>query len=103
MQSSKKRIATGLKMLADLLTSRFDIPIHVNDQPEAWQFLVCRGDKGTELDSLAQPAAWFLSGMLQEYLLWAGGGKIYPIAHPAPFLAGRTGCIDLSISKKPLS
>jgi hypothetical protein len=99
MLSTKKRINAGLNILAEALSKHFNIPFSVTDDCDKWSFRIEHAPAKKGWSDLANPALYFLVGVLQEYLLWAGGGKVYPVTR------SEEGCkpLEISISKKALS
>ena len=99
MLPTKKRITTGLNILAETLSKHFNVPFSVTDDCEKWNFGIERTPAEKMGGDLLDPAQYFLIGLLQEYLLWAAGGKVYPL-----FNSSAEGIpLEISISKKSLS
>jgi hypothetical protein len=99
MLSNKKRIIAGLNILAGWLSQHFNVPFCVADDGVNWNFKVEQISAKKAWGDQVDPAMYFLIGILQEYLLWAGGGKVYPV-----YRSGKgEQVLEILISKKTLS
>jgi hypothetical protein len=99
MLPTKKRIAAGLNILAEAMSERLNVPFRLVEDVECWKFEVCYSKNKPGCEDLVDPSLYFLVGLIQEYLAWASGGKIYPVqknGNTSPPLV-------ISIMKKPLS
>ncbi|MCE1254083.1 MAG: hypothetical protein LWX83_11110 [Anaerolineae bacterium] len=79
MMPVKCRIKTGLEKLSAQFSAFSNAVIKISDDDEKWYWVnetipdcFCESDSGTLIND-------FSVGMLQAYLLWASGGKNYPV------------------------
>ncbi|MDX9863361.1 MAG: hypothetical protein RBT34_01005 [Anaerolineaceae bacterium] len=78
MLPSQARIFVGLQLLAQKLSAMIARPVEVEEQAACWLWRmeneVQQGSEG-----LAQNRCFFIIGFLQEYLMWASGGKYHNV------------------------
>ena len=95
-----RRLETGLNVLARLLHEAFGDRIAVTDDGSHWLWhaeggVLCRGD------SAGPNSCYLMTGILQEFMTWAGGGRVYRVVEAECRASGSRACI-FRIEKKPL-
>jgi hypothetical protein len=76
MMPLKKRIKSGLETLS---TQFADFGIKVSDDENKWYWIYEELPTCFDLNEEYAPIGDFSVGLLQAYLSWASGGKIYPV------------------------
>jgi len=94
-----RRIKEGLEYLALLYSGWMNIQIMVSENGFMWVWSFQPG--GTAADNECQPVIYYLLGLVQEFIYWAGGGRIYPITFREDPGQGLAGTL-FEICKKPL-
>ncbi len=96
----RRRIQTGLERLAQVLSGEGAGTILVQDAGSEWQVQIenCPECWGWKNES---PLCYFSIGLLQEFLTWMSGGKIYLVEETACRVKGDQVC-TIRIEKKPL-
>ena len=94
------RLKTGLAAMASLLSESGWQKITFSEDGGAWFWRVegcvlCRGRKAGE------PLCAFLIGLLQEFLSWASGGKVYGVTEVECCATGGKACL-FRVDQKPL-
>jgi predicted hydrocarbon binding protein len=94
------RVKTGLQSMAETLSDLCSLQILVKEDSQAWYW-----------QSDHCPWCWqrhmeecmchFNVGMLQEYVSWAGGGKVYHVTETECIAKGGSAC-TIRIDKKPI-
>lgn len=94
------RVKSGLLSMADTLTDLCSMQILVWEDPETWYWQSdhCPWCWERKMDECM---CHFNVGMLQEYLTWSGGGKIYHVLETECIAAGSQAC-TIRIEKKPI-
>jgi predicted hydrocarbon binding protein len=96
----RRRMQAGLERLAQTLGSEAGGTIQVQDQEKAW--LVRIEDCPECRDRQSETAMCFFSvGLLQEFLTWLSGGKVYLVEEITCRGRGDAAC-TFRIDKKPL-
>jgi len=91
-----RRIDTGLRVLADVLSGTFGDQVALSDEGPYWQWRILNGCNADKV------ASCFLKiGLLQEFTSWAGGGHVYPVKMTECCAYGDSACI-YRVDKKPL-
>jgi hypothetical protein len=78
MLPSQARIFMGLQLLADKISSMMANAITVEDGTDAWQWRMT-ADVQLGQERGMRSSCHFLVGFLQEYLMWASGGKYHHV------------------------
>jgi len=94
MMPLKKRIKSGLETLSALFS---DFGIKVSDDENKWYWTYEKLPTCFKINGEDTPIGDFSVGLLQAYLSWASGGKIYPVQQ----MPDRDHCI-IEIGKKAL-
>jgi predicted hydrocarbon binding protein len=86
------RLKTGLTALAGLLSESGQQKIVFSEEDGAWTWRVedcvlCQGRKTSE------PACAFHVGLLQEFLTWASGGKVFAVRETECRAMGKPECV----------
>lgn len=99
LQPTHARITQGLVTLAAFFGEDGSPPA-INEQESTWswgisgcEFCIGREDPGVICS--------FLTGMMQEFMTWAGGGKVYLIKEIECQAQGKQRCL-FRIDKKPI-
>jgi len=94
------RVKTGMQSMADTLSDLCSVKITVWDDPEAWYWQSdhCPWCWERKIDECM---CHFNVGMLQEYVSWAGGGKVYHVTETECIAKGGSAC-TICIDKKPI-
>ena len=92
MLPSQARIFVGLQLLAQKLSAMIDRSVQVEEKEKYWLWRmeneVQQGSEG-----VAKNRCFFIMGFLQEYLMWASGGKYHNVQEVAQ--ADETGKVCL--------
>jgi hypothetical protein len=95
---SPRRVESGLHMLACLFSELTGSPVQVTDHENAWilrfPFRLPDGEEG-------QMIRWLITGLLQEFSSWAGGGRFYNITASGCDASSTQPCA-FQVDKKPL-
>lgn len=78
MLPSKARIFMGLQLLAQKISSMITKTVKVEDENDAWLWRM-ENDPQPGSECPAQNRCHFIIGFLQEYLMWASGGKYHHV------------------------
>ena len=103
---TQPRLKVGLQAMAATFTSLYAGAVDIAEDEEAWFWQMkncpwCISRTVPTSDSTQQGACHYLVGMLQEFLAWASGGKIYSVREVECTAEGQPGCI-FRIEKLPL-
>ncbi len=99
LRPSAGRIKTGLEALSQILSSSCGGSVELVDEPKTWIWKYsdcpwcCR-------QSDPAPSCHFGVGLLQEFLSWASGGRMYHVAETECIAAGAQAC-TIRIDKQP--
>ncbi len=96
----RKRALMGLDSLARILGREIGQPIHVQAGEKSWFWQIdnCPECWGRKSES---PACHFTIGLLQEFLSWMTGGKIYMVEETSCKAKGDPTC-QIRIDQKPI-
>jgi len=95
----RRRLSQGLRALMD---GWENAPAHwlaLGEDEHTWQVQIRGG-----LFASADPAhlgCWFLSGLLQEFLSWAGGARVYPL-RALTCTSSPEGACQMVLAREPL-
>ncbi len=94
------RLKTGMTSLAGLLSENGLQKAGFFEEEGAWFWRVedcvlCRGRKSSE------PVCAFYVGLLQEFLAWASGGRVYSVREVECKAMGKPACL-FRVDQKPL-
>jgi hypothetical protein len=94
------RVKSGLLAMADTLSDLCSMEILVREDPDTWYWQSdhCPWCWQRQVDECM---CHFNVGMLQEYVTWSGGGKIYHVNETECIAAGSPAC-TIRIEKKPI-
>jgi hypothetical protein len=94
------RVKSGLLAMADTLSDLCSMEILVSEDPDTWYWQSdhCPWCWQRQVDECM---CHFNVGMLQEYVTWSGGGKIYHVIETECIAAGSPAC-TIRIEKKPI-
>jgi hypothetical protein len=94
------RVKSGLLVMADTLSDLCSMEILVSEDPDSWYWQSdhCPWCWQRQVDECM---CHFNVGMLQEYVTWSGGGKIYHVIETECIAAGSPAC-TIRIEKKPI-
>jgi len=97
---SRRRMQAGLERLANVIGSESGHIISVQAQENAWswQSVHCTECRGRQSET---PVCYFTVGLLQEFLSWLSGGRVYLVEEIACRAKGDLACI-IQVEKKPL-
>jgi predicted hydrocarbon binding protein len=92
LQPTRLRLKAGLNKLSELLSKEWGSQIKLSEDARYWYWRVqdCPECKETDSDHVM---CHFTTGLLQEYLSWAGGGKFYTVAETECCARGAEACI----------
>lgn len=88
-----RRLETGLRSLAQIITSESACKISVTDEGAYWQWRMSRQAAGQ--------GRFLVAGLLQEFTAWAGGGRYYRVME-AECQAGGSQACTYHIEKRPI-
>ena len=94
-----RRLESGLLALARLLAPALGA-VTVTDEGGHW---LCHVEDGVGSDEAPaqSPLCFFVAGLLQEFTLWASGGRFYRVTETQCRASGSPAC-QYRIEKKPL-
>lgn len=78
MLPSQARLFVGLQLLAQKIAELSSHLVNVQEHADSWQWKIER-DSQTGGGCLARGICHFMVGFLQEYLMWASGGKYHHV------------------------
>ena len=78
MMPSQARIFVGLQLLAQKLSTMIARPVQVEDRGSHWLWRM-ENEEQQGSEGLVQNRCFFIVGFLQEYLMWASGGKYHTV------------------------
>jgi len=92
-----RRLETGLHTLAHIVSEMFHQPVTVADEHSFWIWRVehTRGNPQSELN------CYWMTGLLQAFLTWAGGGRFFQVVETECWSSGGPACV-FKIEKRPL-
>jgi hypothetical protein len=97
---SKKRLMIGLQAAAGLWSELFTAKISVVDQGDYWVWQETEPEKKNSCPHLSQNC-YFTIGLIQEYLSWMSGGKVFSVKKADPRVQEQViSC--LRINKQPI-
>jgi predicted hydrocarbon binding protein len=94
------RLKSGLETLAGWFAESSQDPIKVEAIDQAWLWKTERCPLCWQRES-DEPVCTFTVGLIQEFLAWASGGKIYPVGEVECLAMGQPACI-VRIDARPL-
>lgn len=98
MLPKPRRILNGLHLLADLHEQVFPpISVHVSQEETCWQWLTIDPQKSLKNGKMSPFLQSFTCGVIQEFLSWTSGGKVYPVQR---ILDSENGAGGMSIQIK---
>lgn len=97
LMSVKKKINFGLEKIAEELDRELGIDMEVEESGDFWMVSIAPGVS----KPLSGICCQLVIGMIFDYLVWAGGGKVYPIDEMEPSASTRSTCL-VRISKHAL-
>jgi hypothetical protein len=92
MLPSQARLYVGLQLLAQKMSELSTHIVNVEDHPDSWHWKIER-DPQTGKGCLARGICHFMVGFLQEYLMWASGGKYHHVQEVENGLDDRQTCL----------
>lgn len=96
---SGKRIFTGLKAMAVSLEAMFGLSIEVGQTDTHWTWRLAKFEENGSFRS--RPFCSLMVGTLQEFLSWAGSGRVYQVLETECTGQGAPACL-IVVDKKPL-
>jgi len=99
---ASRRLYTGLNYLAGIFQQNFHQQTEVQDHETHWLWraehcLNCCEERFTK-----DPGCYLMAGILQEFLTWASGGRVYQVVETeCASSSGNSYCV-FRIDKKPL-
>jgi len=100
LMPTRTRQRTGLDALARLLAGLTEAQIEREETADAWIWRV-KGGSSCFSRCTSEPDCYFMVGILQEFLSWAGGGKYYRVTELECQGCGAETCL-LRMEKTPL-
>ena len=100
LMPTRSRQRAGMDALAKLLTRLTGAQIERDETADAWLWRV-KGGSSCFSRSTSEPDCYFMVGILQEFLSWAGGGKYYRVTELECQACGMDACL-LRMEKTPL-
>lgn len=96
----RKRARVGLEKFAAIFMCACGMKISVDTEPEAWIWTVadCPQCSNPHIESAV---SHFMLGLLQQYLAWISGGKVFLAEEAACQANGAPNCV-IRISRLPL-
>ncbi len=96
----KRRVLVGLESMARILSREIgqNIQVQVFEKNWTWQIEVCPECWGWQSQT---PACHFTVGLLQEFLSWMSGGKVYLVEETTCRAKGDPAC-SIRIDQTPL-
>ncbi len=82
MLPSQARIFVGLQLLAQKLSTMVARPVQVEEREAYWLWRM-ENEEQQGSEGVAQNRCFFIIGFLQEYLMWASGGKYHNVQEVA--------------------
>ncbi len=96
----RKRARAGLEKLAAIFNRACGLRIVVDSEPDAWVWTIA--DCHQCSDPLIESAlSHFMLGLLQQYLGWISGGKVFQVEETACQAKSYPNCV-IRIHRKPL-
>jgi len=92
LQPTRLRLKSGLSLLSGLLSREWGTQISLGEDMRYWYWRVCDCPECSETNS-DHVICHFTTGLLQEYLSWAGGGKYYNVAETDCCAKGADACV----------
>lgn len=96
---SMSRIKTGLQALAVAQASFSGGEVEILDEPGAWLWKYTGCPWGSQYQA-ESPTCHFVVGLLQEFLAWASGGRMYHVVEVECAALGKPACL-MRIDKQP--
>lgn len=99
-----RRLGSGLLSLAKILAEETGSQITVSEEDTCWLWSVQPGSLPASLgpaSAAGSQECYLTAGLLQEFTMWAGGGRFYPIMETECRGNGSQACL-YRIEKKPL-
>ena len=100
LQPAPQRLRNGLMLLAGLVGQAGNQKVNLEEADGAWFWRV----EHCELcghRTASEVVCTFFTGLLQEFLSWASGGKFYAVHEIECYACGAKGCV-FRIDQKPL-
>ncbi len=96
----RKRARAGLEKLAAIFDCACGLRIVVDTTPDAWIWTIndCRQCSNPQVESAV---SHFMLGLLQQYLGWISGGKVFQVEETACQANGDPNCV-IRIHRLPL-
>jgi predicted hydrocarbon binding protein len=97
---TQNRISRGLEILSNLLAEEFHDQIWVEESDISWEMRIANS---ADIHSEAEEVVLcpYITGLLQEYLSWAGMGKFYLVEETECRGAGAQTC-TFCINRQPI-
>lgn len=96
----RQRLRVGLERMAQVISAETGGEVSILDGDQAWQIQIDRCPECWNRKSEAAEC-YFSVGMVQEFLGWQSGGKIYLAEETACQARGDPACV-IRVEKKPL-
>jgi predicted hydrocarbon binding protein len=97
----KKKAPRGLELLADVFTLVPGQSFLISVEPEYYLWILSGSEECTSTQAHTIPGCNYYSGLLQEYMAWIAGGKIFLVEEISCAGLGQERCI-FRIGKTPL-
>lgn len=96
----RKRARAGLEKFAAIFACACGMKIAVDTEPDAWIWTIadCRQCSNPLIETTV---SHFMLGLLQEYLGWISGGKVFQVEETACQADGAANCV-IRIARLPL-
>lgn len=92
MLPSPARIFMGLQLLAERFSGLTASAVTIEDAADAWQWHISAGQDASAAGGM-QGICHFMIGFLQEYLMWASGGKYHHVEEVAYEPGDEQSCV----------
>lgn len=96
----RRRARAGLEKFAAIFECACGMKISVDTEPEAWVWTIadCRQCSNALIESTV---SHFMLGLLQQYLGWISGGKVFQVEETACRADGAPNCV-IRVARLPL-
>jgi len=92
LQPTRVRLKSGLSKLSGLLSKEWGAQINMSEDVRYWYWRVHDCPECAQANS-DHMMCHFTTGLLQEYLSWAGGGKYYNVVETDCCAKGAEACV----------
>lgn len=96
----RKRARAGLEKIAAIFQCACKMKIAVDTEPDAWIWTIAECSQCSK-PLIESTVSHFMLGLLQQYLGWISGGKVFQVEETACQAGGAPNCV-IRIARLPL-